>query len=305
MHTSCPRSRGQHLGKPTLDDPKGRPWRSAELTSLCRAQSTPRCSPGMLKEPLRMHPQQKWKCLPGPRLASFRPRGQQKICHLVHQAGRAAPKTPASYQWLQFPWRQRRFTPILLYEYRRGCLFTSRPEARRAPTCWRCIPRSRRTKRSAGRNQNAPAGGSPEGCLPSRSPVASLLLELAKNCTTQHRKLSPFSVLACASIAASSKTASTHQEAAPALEVHIRDQVGWKCVFPRGVRTAMPPRRRAAAAAAAHWRRSVRPRLAESANAGSPAPMVVPTVPVPAAGPARGSHEGDAGGAAHSGQARH
>lgn len=65
----------------------------------------------------------------------------------------------------------------------------------------------------------------------------------------------------------------------------------------------MPPRRRAAAAA--RWRRNVRPRLAETADAGSPAPMDVQTAPVPVAGPARGSHEGDAGGAAHSGQARH
>ena len=65
----------------------------------------------------------------------------------------------------------------------------------------------------------------------------------------------------------------------------------------------MPVHRRAAAAA--RPRRSVRPRLAESADAGSPAPLDVQTAPVPAAGPARGLPEGDAGGATHSGQARH
>ena len=63
----------------------------------------------------------------------------------------------------------------------------------------------------------------------------------------------------------------------------------------------MPVHRRAAATA--RPRRSVRPRLAESTDAGSPAPMDVQTAPVPTAGPARGLPEGD--GATHSGQARH
>ena len=83
--------------------------------------------------------------------------------------------------------------------------------------------------------------------------------------------------------------------------------VGWKRVLrARGGRAAcVMPRRRYAAMLRLPLRRNVRPRLAQSADAGSSALVDAQSAPSPAARAVRGLHEAEAAASEYSGQVRH